>query len=131
MLGRRLATVVGAMLTILALTATAAFAHICYNASRSDTGNANAARSQALGSGTEFLGLLQSVGCTAEADALEAALTADGLDPANILVNERAVMARGVVGKSQSLDGRGIDHLLPYLDQIEAAGACLAANAPA
>lgn len=131
MIGRRLLTIVGSMLAILALTATTAFAHICYNASRSDTGNANAARSHALGSGTEFLAVLHAVGCGDEADALEDALTADGLDPANILVNERAVMAAGVVGKSQSFDGKGIDHLLPYLGEIQAAIACLESNAPA
>jgi len=131
MLARRMLTVMGATVMALLLTASAAFAHICYNASRSDTGNANATHSAVFGSGTEFLEILHFVGCSAEANALEAALLADDLEPANVLVHEGVVMASGTVGTFQSTDGRGIDHLLPYLAEIEAAFTCLEANAPA
>ncbi len=123
---RRLLTVTGSMLVILMLTASTALAHFCYNASRSDTGNARAAQSQAMASGSQLLAALDGAGCTAESDALEAALEADGLDPADVVVNEKAVMAGGTVGTDRSTDGKGIDHLSPaVLAEVGAAFACL------
>lgn len=100
---RRGVTVVGTSVTLLVMGTTGAWAHECYNASRSSTGNAHAVNGQALVSYGELLDLL----CPAGADIVEAAVTAHAFDTDGILVNANALMGAG----KQATDGHAIDYL--------------------
>ena len=106
---RRLIALVGTTTALLMLGTTGAFAHECYNASRSATGNANAVNGQALVSYDELLGLL----CPAGADIVEAAVTANAFDADGILVNSNALMGAG----KQATDGQAIDYLPPWFSE--------------
>ena len=107
-------TTAGASATVaLALTGGAALAHECYNASRSDQGNASAAKSQALVSAEEALGFF----CGLEADeaaTVLAELEDQGFET-NFLINSHALMAGGLErngkGGEKLHDGQAIDHL--------------------
>jgi len=100
---RRATTLTGTTIALLMLGATGASAHECYNASRSETGNAHAVNGQALVSYGELLDLL----CPTGAAGVEAAVTANSFDTDGILVNANALMGGG----KQATDGRAIDYL--------------------
>lgn len=108
MIIRRTLIVIGAALLALALAATAAFAHECYNASRSDTGNANAEKGQALSSFDELLDEL----CP-EGDAIVQSWVDDNdFDTEGILVNVNALMGGGAAHQGKkTTDGHDIDYL--------------------
>ena len=103
MMTRRLITLVGTTTALVMLGATGASAHECYNASRSDTGNAHAVNGQGLSSYGELLDLL----CPAGEAIVEAAVAANAFDTDGILVNTHALMGAG----RQATDGRAIDYL--------------------
>lgn len=108
-MNRRLTTVVGTTVALLALGTTSAAAHECYNASRSDTGNAHAVKGQGLSSLDELYDIL----CP-EGDALvQAAVAEADLDADGVLVNVNALMGAG----KQATDGRAIDYLPPSVSQ--------------
>jgi hypothetical protein len=112
---RKLPAALIAIVAMLLLTASSAFAFECYNASRSAKGNAAAAGSPALASPAEILANPDIVGlCPEGVDFVLAGLQDLGYDT-NILINERALMAGGLErnGKNEELlhDGKGIDHL--------------------
>ena len=117
---RRLITLVAATTALLMTGTTGAFAHECYNASRSATGNAHAVSGQALVSYDELLGLL----CPAGAAMVEDAVTDHSFETDGILVNSNALMGAG----KQATDGHAIDYLPPWFSEsIGAAfGACFA-----
>jgi len=96
-------TLVGMTTALLMLGTTGAFAHECYNASRSTMGNANAVHGQAMVSYDELLGLL----CPAGDAIVMAAVAANSFDTDGILVNSNALMGGG----NAVTDGRGIDYL--------------------
>ena len=116
---RRVTTLTGAAAALLMLGATGASAHECYNASRSEAGNAHAVNGQALVSYDELLGLL----CPDGAAVVESAVTANSFDTHGILVNANALMGAGV----QPTDGRGIDYLPAWFSESigTAFGTCL------
>lgn len=105
---RRILVASGAAAVTILLTTGPAMAHECYNASRSDTGNAHAANGQGLSSFDELLGAL----CD-EGDALVLAAVADtGFDTEGVLVNVNAVMGGGALENgNKSTDGSDIDYL--------------------
>lgn len=113
---RRLLTVLVSAVAIMMLTATSAFAFHCYNASRSETGNTQAAaNSQALESVGTLLDQVRGF-CPAvsdEADDVEDAIVNEGLDPDQVVVHTKTLMASGAEGTGVLHDGRGIDHLPP------------------
>ena len=115
---RRGMTLVGTTTALLILSATTASAHECYNASRSDTGNANAVKGQTLSSYEELLDLL----CPAGAAIVSGAVTANSFDTDGILVKTNALMGAG----KQATDGHAIDYLPQWFsDSIGAAfGTC-------
>lgn len=100
---RRLLTLLATTIAFVLLGTTGAVAHECFNASRSDTGNANAENGQALVSYDELLGLL----CPAGSSMVAAAVDEHDFDTEGILVNANTVMGGG---KAET-DGRGIDYL--------------------
>ena len=106
---RRGITLVGTTTALLILSATGASAHECYNASRSDTGNAHAVNGQTLVSYDELLGLL----CPAGDAILEGAVTANRFDTVGILVNSNALMGAG----KQVTDGHAIDYLPTWFSE--------------
>lgn len=108
-MNRRLTTVVGTTVALLALGTTSAAAHECYNASRSDTGNAHAVNGQGLSSIDELYDILCDEGDALVQDAIDAA----GFDPDGVLVNVNALMGAG----KQATDGRAIDYLPPEVSQ--------------
>lgn len=104
----------GAAIAAVALTGGSAFAFECYNASRSDTGNANAANGAQYSlaevlADPEFVGL-----CPEGVDFVLAGLEAEGIDT-GVLINFNALMAGGLEkngkGGEKLHDGKGIDHL--------------------
>jgi len=117
---RRLTTLVATTVALLIVTATGAAAHECYNASRSDTGNANAVNGQGLVSYDELLEEL----CPAGDAIVEAAVAANDFDTEGILVSPNALMGN----HAQETDGRAIDYLPGWLSEsIGAAfGTCFA-----
>lgn len=120
---RRTLITTGATLAALALTAAPALAHECYNAQRSDTGNAHAVNGQGLSSFDELLGEL----CDAGDAHVIAAVQASGFDTDGVLVNVNALMGGGA--KEQGLkttDGHDIDYLPDALTQAigESFGIC-------
>lgn len=127
--------VLGATLATLAtLTiAGAAAAHECYNASRNARADANAAtKSQAWMWASEVLVTFVIPEIVADPDGLTPEQLAEALAiieeerAAGVDVYEldrallsRATAASGAFGKSQSSDGRGIDHATENLEQFE------------
>ncbi|WP_156409719.1 hypothetical protein [Nocardioides sp. Soil796] len=106
---RRGITLVGTTTALLILGVTGASAHECYNASRSDTGNANAVNGQAMVSYGELLAEL----CPAGAAIVEGAVAANGFDTDGILVNSNALMGGG----RQATDGQAIDYLPTWFSE--------------
>jgi hypothetical protein len=111
--------------TIVVFTATSAFAFECYNASRSEQGNAAAgANSQALWTFDRILTDPEVVGlCPAGADYVIAQMGALGYRT-DLLINFRALMAGGLeqAGPGEVLlqDGQGIDHLSEeFFDDVD------------
>lgn len=112
---RRIALGGVASMAAFALATGPALAYECYNASRSEQGNASAANGQALMSLAEILSTPEIV----EVELCPAGVqhVLDGLEAAgfrtDILISFRALMAGGLEGKDGHLlhDGRGIDHL--------------------
>lgn len=87
----------------------------CYNASRSDRGNAAAAKAPALASFEEILGDPEIVGlCPAGVDHVIEGLQEAGYDT-DSLINFRTLMAGGLERNGKGADllhnGKGIDHL--------------------
>lgn len=112
---RRIAVSGVASLAAFALATGPALAHECYNASRSEQGNASAAGSPALMSFQEILGTPEIIGvdlCAAGIDQVLAGLQAAGFRT-DVLINGRALMAGGLEDTNPDLlhDGQGIDHL--------------------
>lgn len=95
----------------IALTTTSAFAHYCYNASRSDQGNAGAANGAAFVTVPELLSVfLCEEGVEYFMDGVSE------LDVrTDVLININTVMAGGLEGKEIGHvllnNGKGIDHL--------------------
>jgi hypothetical protein len=115
---RRLITLVGTITALMLMSVAGASAHECYNASRSDTGNAHAVNGQALVSYDELLQLL----CPEGAAIVEAAVAENAFDTDGILVNSNALMGAG----KQATDGHAIDYLPPWFSEAigEAFGIC-------
>ena len=127
--------VLGATLATFATLSIAgvAAAHECYNASRSDKGDANAAtKSNAWTWASEVVLAFVIPDIVSDPDGL----TPDELAEALAIVEEeraagvavyeldrallsRATAASGAYGKPQSSDGKGIDHATLNLDQFE------------
>ena len=106
---------VSAMAAFVALIATSsAFGFECYNANRSEQGNASAANASALMSIEEILSDPEIVGlCPAGVAHVIERLEEEGFRT-DVLINFHALMAGGLEknGKEAKLhDGKGIDHL--------------------
>jgi|GEM_PF-6587063 len=110
---RKLSAVALAAVGALSLTAGSAFAFECYNASRSDQGNAAAAKAPALISAEEALGMFCGLDSEAAAEVI-AAMEADGFDM-DFLINGQTLMAGGLERNPKHAakldDSQGIDHL--------------------
>ena len=110
---KRVGFVLGAAAATVAMTASTAFAHECYNARRSAQGNESAAGGN--GFFTIETALIQFEGLCPEG----AAMVIDGLQDAgyrtDVLINAHALMAGGLErngkGGDKLHDGLGIDHL--------------------
>jgi hypothetical protein len=96
---------------LLVLTASSAFAHFCFNASRSDKGNQEAAKSPAWLSIEELLRDEFQL-CNAGVSHVQSRIAAAGF-PRNLLIHERTIMAQGRLGRHQHLSAnrKGVDHL--------------------
>ena len=109
---------------------TPASAFECFNANRSDKGNAAAAGSEALISAEEFLGGIVGL-CPEGVDFVIAGLAAEGFDT-DFLINGHTVMASGLEKNHEDKlhDGMGVDHLSEEFMEIadgligEAFGLC-------
>jgi len=129
---KKLLAATGIGVTAVMLTAGSTWAYECYNTSRSDTGNANGAKGQAMASLEEILGGEFGL-CQDGIDHIVDGLEAEGFD-GDALINFRAMMAGGLErnGNGEELlhDGQGIDHLsedfFELADQLigEAFGIC-------
>lgn len=105
---RRAVTVFGSTVVAVSLASSAAFAHECYNASRSATGNANAENGQALVSFDEVLEELCREGDTIALAWVEE----NDFDTDGILVQINAVMGGGAHDNgNKATDGQDIDYL--------------------
>ena len=112
---RKMVIAGAAAFAAVALTGGSAFAFECFNASRSEQGNANAAGSEALSSLEEILADPEVVGlCPAGVDHVIAGLEELGFET-DALINFHALMAGGLEkngkGEDKLHDGQGIDHL--------------------
>ena len=112
-------------LVVLVITASAAFAHECYNASRSATGTTHAESAQALSSYGELLDEL----CP-EGDAIvQGWVEENDFDTDGILVQTNALMGGGALRQgNKTTDGHDIDYLpAGFSEAIGAAfGTCFA-----
>lgn len=116
---RRMLTVIGVAFGVLMLTATSALAHICYNTSRSTTGNVQAASNSDVFVAVDFESMIAGARavCPPEADdeidAVENILEQAGLLDELFVTNTKHVMASGAVNSPTDVlhDGKGIDHL--------------------
>ena len=113
----RLRIITVSLAALLALLISgSALAHECFNASRSDQGNAMAAKSPALQSLPEILADPEFVGlCPAGVAHVLAGLEDAGYRT-DVVINFRTLMAGGLEhGQAQAEDllsnGKGIDHL--------------------
>ena len=108
---RRTAIVAIGAALLLVLTASSALAHFCFNASRSDRGNQEAAKSSAWLSIEEILRDEFQL-CNAGVRHVQSGIAAAGF-PRNLLIHERTIMAQGRLGRHQhlSVNRRGVDHL--------------------
>ena len=119
---RRAMTVLGTTVVAMSLASSAAFAHECFNASRSDTGNANAENGQALSSIDELVNEeLCPEGALIVSEWLES--NQEEFDPDGILVQVNALMGGGAHHNgNKTTDGHDIDYLPEELtDAIGAA----------
>lgn len=109
----RMSVYASAMVLTLALSGSTAFAFHCYNASRSDQGNASAAKAPALATPGDLLVAFCGVD-PADVEGILDELEDEGFET-DILINAHAIMAGGLQGKDQGeelLDNdKGIDHL--------------------
>lgn len=115
---RRILTLAITTVAIMTLTATAALAHFCYNASRSTTGNLQAGQhAPVLVPVADLPAILgHEIGlCEAGQDHLYD--WAEARDLLDRLVNAKVVMSGGTLQTRPSLstDGTGIDHLPQYV----------------
>ncbi len=115
---RRVTTLLGTATAMVILTATGASAHECYNASRSDAGNAHAVAGQTLASYDELLAIL----CPAGDAIVSGAVAAHNFDTDGILIKTNALMGAG----KQETDGQAIDYLPDWFSASigQAFGAC-------
>lgn len=125
--------VLGATLASIATLsiAGAAAAHECYNASRSAKADANAATRSAAWTWASEVILRFVIPDILQADPLDEAQVAQALaiveserEGESVYQLDRALLmiataASGAYGKSQSSDGRGIDHATANLDELE------------
>lgn len=125
--------VLGATLASIATLsiAGAAAAHECYNASRSAKADANAATRSAAWTWASEVILRFVIPDILQVDPLDESQIAEALaivegqrDTEEVYRLDRALLitataASGVYGKSQSSDGRGIDHATANLDELE------------
>lgn len=125
--------VLGATLASIATLsiAGAAAAHECYNASRSAKADANAATRSAAWTWASEVILRFVIPDILQADPLDESQIAEALaivegqrDTEEVYRLDRALLitataASGAYGKSQSSDGRGIDHATANLDELE------------
>lgn len=114
MVGRAVLAI-GAAVVAIFITGSSVFAFECYNANRSDQGNASAAGSNGLLSLADILGEDGFVGlCPDGVDFVIAGLDDAGFQT-DILINGHALMAGGLEkngkGEEKLHDGEGIDHL--------------------
>ena len=95
------------------LTGGSAWAFECYNANRSDNGNAHAAGSNGLISAEEFLGDFVGL-CPDGVEHVISGLEDEGFDT-DFLINGHTIMAGGLQkngkGEEKLHDEQGIDHL--------------------
>jgi hypothetical protein len=107
------------VLGVVALTGSTAFAHECYNASRSANGNAGASQSNAWGTVTiedvfaDAVANSEEFGLPAADESDIPAMVADALArgvPSSFVVHFPSTAASGVYGTAKSSDGKGIDH---------------------
>lgn len=133
MLFRRAVVAVVVGLGVIALSASSALAFECYNANRSERGNAAAATSRALMSLEEILSDPEIVGLCPAGVAHVLDATEDAGFRTDVLINFHALMAGGLeeTDRAHKLhDGRGIDHLgeefFEFVDPVigEAFGIC-------
>ena len=106
-------------LGVIAMTGSTAFAHECYNASRSAKGNEGASKSRAWATvglddlyadaveNSEEFGLPSADEIDIPAMVADAA--ARGV-PGSFLIHLPSTAASGVYGSAKSSDGKGIDH---------------------
>ena len=110
---RKITTATAAVTAALAMTGGSAFAFECYNASRSEQGNAAAAKAPALISAQEALALFCGLDAEASAEVI-AALETEGF-ATDFLINGQALMAGGLEmngkGEEKLHDEQAIDHL--------------------
>ena len=108
---KRTAIVAIGVALLLVLTAGSALAHFCFNASRSDRGNQQAAKSPAWLSIEEILRDEFQL-CNAGVRHVQNGIAAAGF-PRNLLIHERTIMAQGRLGRHQhlSVNRKGVDHL--------------------
>ena len=138
---RKLFAAPAIVLGVVALTGSTAFAHECYNASRSAKGNQGASGSQAWG--TISLADLYAEAVAepeefelppAEESDIPAMLedaAARGV-PSSFVIHFPSTAASGVYGSAKSSDGKGIDHFFAhYGGDIVAAYLCGAGDASA
>jgi hypothetical protein len=112
----RAAVVTSMTFVLMVLAMGPAFAHFCYNASRSEQGNRGAAASQAWFS---IEGILAEEGlCPDGIEYFLANVAETGLPP-DAVIHGRAVLANGRLRNQNAEDlihlssnGKGIDHLL-------------------
>ena len=126
-------------LGLVTLTGSAAFAHECYNASRSAKGNEGAAHSKAWATITLedlYTDVVQNPGedlPPAEEEDIPAMIAealARGV-PSSFLIHLPSTAASGVYGTAKSSDGKGIDHFFAYYgDDLIGAYLCGAGEGP-
>ena len=119
---------------VIAMTGSAAFAHECYNASRSAKGNEGAAKSRAwatIGLADLYVDAVEhseEFGLPAADESDVPAMVADAAArgvPGSFLIHLPSTAASGVYGSAQSSDGKGIDHFFAsYGGDIVAAYLC-------
>ena len=122
------------------MTGSAAFAHECYNASRSARGNTGASNSRAWAPISLVDLYTDAVANSAEFElpaadesdipAMVADAAARGV-PGSFLIHLPSTAASGVYGSAKSSDGKGIDHFFAnYGGDIVAAYRCGAGAGP-
>jgi hypothetical protein len=123
---RRTLTVTTAAAALLAMSASSALAHHCYNDARSDRGNERAATSQAHMPVADFIDLIADWRGLCDGGREHMQGWASGAGVAGKLVNTKATMAAGATYLSPNgYSGKGIGYL-PYSVVLEAEALCAA-----